>query len=37
MLTEMMCAMGMTVTLTGEPVICPKPETAAVASYATWM
>lgn len=34
MLTEMMCAMGMTATLTGEPVICPKPATvpAAVAS-----
>ncbi len=26
MLTEMMCAMGMTVTLTGEPVNCPKPQ-----------
>jgi lipoprotein-anchoring transpeptidase ErfK/SrfK len=31
MLTEMMCAMGMTVTLTGEPVICPKTETASAS------
>jgi lipoprotein-anchoring transpeptidase ErfK/SrfK len=26
MLTEMMCAMGMTVTFSGEPVNCPKPQ-----------
>jgi lipoprotein-anchoring transpeptidase ErfK/SrfK len=32
MLTEMMCALGMTATLTGEPVNCPKPEAAAPAA-----
>jgi lipoprotein-anchoring transpeptidase ErfK/SrfK len=32
MLTEMMCAMGMTVTFTGEPVNCPKPEATAPAA-----
>lgn len=35
MLTEMMCAMGMTMTLSGEPVICPKAETTAPAITAS--
>jgi lipoprotein-anchoring transpeptidase ErfK/SrfK len=32
MLTEMMCAMGMTATLLGEPVICPKPDAPQAAA-----
>jgi lipoprotein-anchoring transpeptidase ErfK/SrfK len=34
MLTEMMCALGMTATLTGEPVVCPKPEAAPTTASA---